>query len=262
MERWNWPFLLLTVVLGGAGALGLFLDKISVIAGGSQDSAWPVLCIVLAFFAGMVGAILYFTALSSRRKLNAMVAGDRYVWWTYSPQQWEQHIAAERTRNRSVWWIITLGIAGIGVVIGLIVATSSDDLIADSRPITVLAIAGGFAVFGIIAGAFIHLGIQGSIRGMARNEGVIVGPAGLYVSGAFWAFKSLGIRLESFQHKARGPADDRAPDAGQPFDQMLFVFRVQGKNTTHLQHVHVPVPLGRETEGRSLVEQMRQGLLG
>ena len=188
-----------------------------------------------------------------------MVAGDRYVWWNYTPAQWEQHIAAERTRNRNAWWIIALGIAGVGVVVGLLVATTSDDLIADSQVITALAISGGFVVFGIIAGAFMHLGIQGAIRGMARNEGVIIGPAGLYVSGAFWSFKGMGIRLESFQHKPRGPAEDRSPDAGQPYDQLLFVFRVQGKNTTHLQHVHVPVPLGQEAEVTRVIEQMRQG---
>jgi len=185
-----------------------------------------------------------------RSTLDDMVTGNRFVHWVYSPEFWAGHLRRERRRKKME--------VGKYFAIGLIPGTLMFLLVGGlehwggNKPISTSLLHG---VFGILAMASLF-GIVGLVSDFYRwlrflelkrlGGEVLIGTPGLYYSGDLyksrWHPRYLSVE---WGEKEAVP-------------HLFFKFEVRVKNGFYIEEVLIPVPPGKEDEGRSAMQKVLQ----
>lgn len=192
--------------------------------------------------------ILAFYLPPLRRTLDDMVTGNRFIHWVYSPEFWEGHLRRERRRKKlEVGKYLAIGLIP-GTMLGLLVGGL--ELWSKKQPLSTSFFYGGL---GILALTFLF-GIVGLFADFFRwlrflelkrlGGQVLLGPNGLYYSGDIfksrWQPRYLGVEW--------GEKDG--------LSHLLFKFEVRVRNGTYIEEVLIPVPPGKEVEGRAAMQQV------
>lgn len=194
--------------------------------------------------------ILSFSIRPLRQTLDDMVTGNRYVHWIYSREFWEEHLRRERRRKGLEIKKYLL----IGAIPGFLMALllGGIQFWSDKKPITISLLYGfyGFCgmlgLFGIV-GLFSDFYRWRRFRELRRLGGqVLLGPTGLYYSGdlyrARWSPRYLSVEWGE----------------NEGLSQLLFKFEVRVKNGTYIEEVVIPIPPGKEEEGRCAMQKVLQ----
>ncbi len=205
---------------------------------------------------GLVVALLLVLLLAVtrsrlRQTLDDMVTGNRFVHWVYSPEFWEGHLRRERRRKKlEIGKYLAIGLIP-GTMLGLLVG-GLEYWGERKMPLSTSLFHGALAIlamdvlFGIV-GLFTDLYRWLRFLELKRLGGeVLIGTPGLYYSGDLYKSRFH----PRFLSVAWGEQDGLA--------HLLFKFEVRVKNGFYIEEVLVPVPPGREAEGKAALQSVQQ----
>ncbi|HEX5034899.1 MAG TPA: hypothetical protein VFW62_10485 [bacterium] len=185
-----------------------------------------------------------------RRTLNELLDGNRFVHWVYEPDFWREHLRRERRRKKwQVGRYFAIGMIPaslLGLTIGGIEFWSEKKSWAISLTHGAFGFLALTALFGIV-GLFDDFYRWLRFRELERLGGeVLLGQSGLYYSGDLyksrWHPRFLSVHW----------GED------QGFAHLLFKFEVRIKGGSRIDEVLIPVPFGREKEGREALRRVQE----
>ncbi len=266
------------VLILAAGLCGAILGFGGAVAGPVESSSagkglrWSAIC-AIAFSGTMlwpfvyrtVGSGLSFAAIlmsglfllgafvsmwlfgRQTAMVRRMIGGAHLAHFTYSPEEWTRfahwNFGEEASEKKSIWWLVFV----ISVVIGLGVMA----VMRDEASVWVFgALMTLMALLRLLAVALPRLAYR---RHLGRTGEVYVGQDGIYLDGSVHSWNSLGTRLDSVAFQA------------SPLPHLRFVYSylmVAGRSLYFFRNyvtVRVPVPAGREAEGRAVVRLLTGG---
>jgi hypothetical protein len=219
-----WPFVYRTI---GAG-----FSLASIIMGG-------------LFLIGALVAMWLFGRQAAM--LRRMAGGAHLAHFTYRHEEWTRFVhwnfGQEASEKRALWWIIFF----ITLVIGLgFMAVMRDEA--------------SVWVFGVLMALMVVLralavGLPRLALGhhLARPGEVYVGEEGLFLNGTVHTWTGLGARLD----------DVALESAPLPHLRLVYSYlMVAGRSLYFFRNyvtVRVPVPEGREAEGKAVAQRLKRG---
>ncbi len=186
--------------------------------------------IILGFGALFAGA--------AKKAITRILTDEQTIHWTYSEQEWRDFTTqAWRRNNRTI--LITVGIlVGVVAVIDLVILLAAS---GNSGALIVLP-----ASLGVAAAVYLLLFLREVLilwsRHRQTTSDVYIHPAGLIIRG--W-YNEIS-RLEQIKYRAGDPA------------LLGFVVRRQGRYSSYLASIDVPVPHGREAEAEHLAQSSQK----
>jgi hypothetical protein len=209
---------------------------------GSGFSFASILMGGLFLIGGLVGMWLFGRQAAMVRR---MVAGDCLAHFTYSPEEWTKFAqwdyGEEASDKRAIWLLI--------FVISLVVGLGFMAVMQDEASVWVFGGLMGFmAVLWLLAWAMPKLTYRRDLK--AAGE-VYVGQDGIYLNGSVHSWNTWGARLDSVSFKA---------DPLSHIEVVYSYLMVAGRSLYFFRNyvtVRVPVPAGREADGKAVVDKLR-----
>jgi hypothetical protein len=197
---------------------------------------------VVGLALGLVALIMLLGAWRAQKAVDRMAAGDRFVWWEFSDEQWRAYLAAEKKREGRLW----LWLAVAGMVLGGVLATIasfSGQPIGGSIPLTWLALCGGCTALTTTVGVFLQVVSYVDRKAKERMGGIVlIGRDGIFLSGDYHEMRQrVGLTYEP----------------GPPVE-LRFIFRVPTGKSVSIVPIHVPVPVGQESEAKRVYMQLQR----
>ena len=196
--------------------------------------------LMAAFFAA-IALLIWLIAWSYRAKIAGLSAEGSYAHWHYDDTTWSAYRENFAIRNAR----LPIKLAALFGCSGLLVAIlvqNDGELIWNSVATTYVAFIGAGAAFGCVLGIAIRWLDNGPLHIMERHRGeCLIGPAGLYITGQFWPWKTTG----------QGLVAATLGDTGS--GELRFDFQTGTARKT----VSVPVPRGQEAIARDVIERLR-----
>lgn len=202
-----------------------------------------IACLVVGATPLWVGGLLLRMAGNHERAARALLSDPRSLRWDYDREEWLRYLRAERARPHPLPWILAALFAGAGLLLAALFVAEGD-AIGGSPARTWLLLGGG----GLGLGALLAVGGAWTRRrafaGREESEGIFcLGETGAYLTGTYWPWRGLGIRL--------GECDlDPGPP---PLLRLRFSLPRSG-----VSELRVPVPAGRVEEARALLARLSQ----
>ena len=198
------------------------------------DTFWQgcmIAMLIVSPNVGIIGGAFALWARVQNRKLRQMASGEYFVHWRIGDERWEQE--CERNQKRSRWLIplISGGFAFVALVFAALVFWDAGDVFFGSPLLHFIGVGGLGAATGFVIGLFCRAMTRITERLMrTRTPQVIIGPAGVYVTGQFWPRSTFNQRLESVE---------LASDARET---LVFQFVVGSQHGDQNMFVRVPFP--------------------
>ncbi len=206
-----------------------------------STSAFPIIFVGgFVMLAGFVGLVIFARLLPMLRDLLAGVG--LIVHWTYDPEEWKRFAEWEFGEEKSEKTHLLILISIIALVIGLGFWVSVRD---EASGWVFLFLMGVVALLWGVGWLVPRLNYR---RNLNRPGQVYIGKAGVYISGAVHAWKMWGSRFESAEYRT------------EPFPLLLLTYsylQAAGRPLFFYRQgvtVRIPVPRGKEAEGKSVVE--------
>lgn len=196
-----------------------------------------------------LAAILALWVYVQGKKLRQLAAGQYYVHWRYTSDEWQPHCKISDAKLSNSARTITLVVTGMMLL--LAVGVHSDGNLAFDSIVKHYA---AFVGTGLVAGYAIGVFCQycGNITHklkQSRTAQALIGPGGIYLTGQFWPLATFGQHLRSVKI-----ADDDP-------DNICFTFEVRTKHGSTETFVLVPIPPDQREVAQSLVEVIEQDFL-
>ena len=221
------------MMLGTAAALTYFFK-------GSSEAVFGLLITAAIIFGSLLltGLLMFATdLLFLRRKIEELQQGNYYVLWSYSSEEWAEHIKHERKiadghTMTGLWSGVGLGLLG-GIIAGFF------------GPIYLaITFAVGSSILGLVGGFITELIIKADLRKRANNpESTIIGFKGLYRRGHFYPYFGFGYGLSDLQMSKKDSSS-----------YLVFTFYSKSKNGSVYNDIRIPVPTGKEHEAEAILD--------
>lgn len=209
----------------------------------------------LPMMASLLGIVLLLSALivsplyiGQFRRLQRLLHGEeRLVHWTYSPEEWRDHVRAQygeqRQLARANLWFLGATIVVVTVILVVFIDR-------DAAGFMVASAAGLVALLTFVAIVMPRLTRRRLARGPYEAH---IGEDLLYLGGQTHFWSGWTSRFESIQA------------VGGPRPRLEIVYsdlRVSNPKTVSMHrvgvHLNIPIPAGREAEARAIAQQLRQ----
>jgi hypothetical protein len=211
---------------------------------GSGFSYAAILMSGLFLLGAFVGMWLFGRQAAMVRR---MIGGAHLAHFTYSPEEWTRFVhwnfGEEASEKKSIWWLIFV----ISVVIGLGLMA----VMRDEASVWVFGML--MALMALLRVLAVGLPRLAYRRHLGRNGEVYIGEDGIYLDGSVHSWNSLGTRLDAVEFQA------------SPLPHLRFVYSylmVAGRSLYFFRNyvtVRVPVPSGREADGKAVVQRLKGG---
>lgn len=205
-----------------------------------------VLATVAVAVCGIAWLCCWWYAVAWKRRLAELQQGDCRAHWTINEFHWHKYLDAIKRKANIVLLIMppAAALPMIGISAGIY---ESGDLIFGSKFWTfVLPPLGGFAVGAAICG-YIDWTIRGRGRRLRKMQGeCYLGHRGVYITGMYWPYSSLGFGLVG------ASASFTNPRVGE----LVLTFRSQTKHGSRDNVVRIPVPYSSRKEVEEFVQEM------
>lgn len=195
----------------------------------------------LFMVGGLVGMWLFGRQTVMLRR---MIRGEHLAHFTYNPQEWARFVqwnfGEEASEKKALWWVIF----AISLLIGLVFMA----LMRDEASVWVFGVLMALmVVLRLLAVGLPRLTLR---HHLARPGEVYLGEGGLFLNGTVHTWTGLGARL------------DRAVFESAPLPHLRLVYSylmMAGRSLYFFRNfvtVRVPVPAGREDEGKALMGKL------
>lgn len=179
--------------------------------------------------------------------LRRMAGGAHLAHFTYRPEEWTRFVhwnfGEEASEKRALWWIIFF----ISLVIGL----GFMAVMRDEASVWVFGVL--MALMVVLRALAVGLPRLAYRRHLGRPGEVYVGEEGLFLNGTVHTWTGLGARLD----------DVALESAPLPHLRLVYSYlMVAGRSLYFFRNyvtVRVPVPAGREAEGKALAQRLKKG---
>jgi hypothetical protein len=219
--------------------------------GGEGGQVAAILGFVFGLTAFIIAGLMQLFSIRWQRAVDAMAQGHHFVHWTYTAEQWEQHLAGETKRMGRLWLILAC-IMGAGGLLACVIATAEGGMKGEDLAIFWLIFLGGFPIMGAVIGSGLQFAHRRNVDRMRREGGeVFIGAKGVYISGTYWPWSSTGQTLTGSTLQPPASADSPA--------QLVFNFYINTGKGSYTREVFIPVPPGQEDEALLVLEQVRAG---
>ncbi|MDO9581510.1 MAG: hypothetical protein Q7J24_00160 [Desulfomicrobium sp.] len=220
-----WPFVYRTV---GAG-----LSLASIIMGG-------------IFLIGALVAMWLFGRQAAM--LRRMAGGAHLAHFTYNPDEWTRFVqwnfGEEASEKKALWWII--------FAISLLIGLGFMAVMRDEASVWVFGVL--MALMVVLRALAVGLPRLALGHHLARPGEVYVGEEGLFLNGTVHTWTGLGARLD----------DVALESAPLPHLRLVYSYlMVAGRSLYFFRNyvtVRIPVPEGREAEGKAVADKLNRAL--
>ena len=201
-----------------------------------------------AMAAAGTGVIIAYHAGDAREGLRAIRAGDYRVHWRYPDFTWRELYETERTKAKWLFWAMPPMTVAFALFPAFFMV-EDQQYIGDGAAQTYLAMAGGGAVLGLIAGGLFASGKYAMLHLMrTRTPQCVLSDHGLYFTGQYWPFRAGYVRLVRLDH-AEGPPGE-----------LKFKFLLLHRRGAAPGWLTMPVPPGEEGTAKAFAEDMKDKL--
>lgn len=192
--------------------------------------------IVLAI-TGIIVTIVYFRRAHT---VDNMVKGKNLLaHWTYTAEEWQEYVEEEFAREKAQKRKLFITIAIISVIVGIVLYA----VMPDHPKFFLFASLGLIALIGIVA----YLSVLFSpFRKKTGSGEVYISGDGVYLARQLHTWEGLGARLENAGY-----------DESSSRASLSFEYSTPGRDTRSYYSVRVPIPLGKEEEARTILEDIR-----
>lgn len=204
----------------------------------------PVFMIgIFVLIAGLVGLAVFGRQM---RILQRILSGeDLLAHWGYDPEEWKRFVewefTEERQEKRGLWLLIS----AITMLVGLGFWLIMRDEAAAWVLLFLLGLIGLLWVVAVLVPKFTY---RRNIKGPGE---VCIGTSGIYMNGSVHTWHLLGSRFESAEYRDK------------PFPLLAVIYSylmVAGRSLYIFRQyveVRVPVPAGREEEGKNIAKSLQ-----
>jgi len=210
-----------------------------------SGSSFAVILMSGLFLPGAFVAMWLFGRQAAM--VRRMIGGVNLAHFTYSPEEWTRfahwNFGEEASDKKFLWWLI--------FVISLVIGLGFMAVMRDEASVWVFGVLMALmVVLRVLAVALPRLAYR---RHLGRTGEAYVGEDGIYLDGSVHSWNGLGTRLDSVAFKT------------SPLPHLRFEYSylmVAGRSLYFFRNsitVRVPVPAGREAEGKAVVQRLKKG---
>jgi hypothetical protein len=219
-----------------AGVIIIFFPTIIGLDGMSGGFAVATGGVFISIF-GLVGTIIYLLLAKSLDRIT--LPENILAYWKYSPEEWKSYTENEHREDASGKRNLFFLVAAISVVVGIIFYA----MVQDDPLIIVLIILGIISITGITA-------YLSTLTAYLHNKKYLgetyIALDGVYLNRQVHIWKGLGNRLEEIGF-------DEDKETGS---RIIIEYSAPGTHNRNSYSVRIPVPPGKESTARGLVNQI------
>ena len=173
-------------------ALAISVACVVALIAGLADGFGPQL--IAAVFAA-IALLIWLIGRGYRTRLAALRIEDAYVHWDYDEAIWSAYREKFAAGNAKLPLKLAALLACSGLLAAVLISRDGE-LIWNTVATTYAVMIGAGAALGHVLGLAIRWLDNGPLHLMERHKGeCVIGPAGLYITGQFWPWKTVGQRL-------------------------------------------------------------------
>lgn len=192
------------------------------------DRELAVSLVFLGVLAWLSAGAIWLFNRSYHKALRRIEAGKYYLHWRYDDATWQLYCRKYARRQSKMFWAIILALLVTGIFASVL-AHKDGNLVSDSLFWTYLVYCGGATVTGVAIGLIVRWTTEARARLMKNLPGeAYIGHDGLYITGQFWPWGSMGWKLKDIAIADSEPSE------------ICFHFRSSGGHKI----ICAPVPRG------------------